>query len=92
MNFLYNYLMMQKILYICLIILFYVFIVLAKININTATKEELMTLKGIGEVKAEAIIEYREKYGGIRSIEELINIKGIGERTIENIRNDIIIK
>ena len=84
--------MMPKIIYLSLIILFYAFIVLAKININTATKEELMTLKGIGEVKAEAIIEYRDQYGGIRSIEELINIKGIGEGTIENIKKDIIIK
>lgn len=84
--------MIAKILYIGLIILFCAFMVVAKININTATKEELTTLKGIGEVKAEAIIKFREHYGSIRSIEELINIKGIGEKTIENIKKDIIVK
>jgi competence protein ComEA len=84
--------MISKILYISLILFLFTFTVLAKININTATKDELTTLKGIGEVKAEAIIKYREYYGGIRSIEELININGIGEKTIENIKNDIIIK
>jgi competence protein ComEA len=84
--------MIKKTLYITLIFLFYTVILFAKININTATKEELMTLKGIGQVKAEAIIKYREQYGGFRTIEELINVKGIGEKTIENIKKDIIIK
>jgi len=56
------------------------------ININTATKEQLMTLDGIGEVKAAAIIDYRRENGNFRSIEELNNVKGIGDKTIEKIR------
>ncbi len=57
-----------------------------KISINTATVEELMTINGIGEVTAEKIIEYREKYGGFLSIDELIEINGIGEKTLDLMR------
>ena len=52
---------------------------LAQVNINTATKKELMMLPGIGESKAEAIIEYR-KANKFKTIEDLKNVKGIGEK------------
>ncbi len=49
------------------------------LNLNTCTAEELMTIKGIGEVKAVSIIEYREYLGGYTSVDQIKNIKGIGD-------------
>ena len=62
-----------------------------KINLNTATKEELMTLKGIGEAKAADIIRYREEQGPFRTIEEVMNISGIKEAAFEKIKDDITV-
>lgn len=62
-----------------------------KININTATKEELMTLPGIGESKAQAIIKYREEYGPFQNIEDITNISGIKEGVYNNIKEYIIV-
>lgn len=56
-----------------------------RVNINTADIDELMTLKGIGEAKAQAIIEYRENNGKFRSVEEIVNVNGIGEATLEKL-------
>ena len=48
-----------------------------QVNINTAGTEELMTLPGIGQVRAAAIIEYRQKVGNFQTIEDIMNVKGI---------------
>ena len=56
------------------------------ININTATKEELMTIKGIGESKADSIIKYREENGNFKTIEDIKNIEGIGDKLYETIK------
>ena len=50
------------------------------LNLNTATKEELMLISGIGEVTATKIIEYRDAIGGFTSLEQLMDIDGIGEK------------
>ena len=60
-----------------------------KININTATSEELQSLKGIGPSTASSIIAYREEYGGFSSIEEIMNVKRIGEKTFAKIKDRI---
>ncbi len=53
------------------------------VNINTADAEELMTLSEIGELKAQAIIEYREMNGRFMSVDELAGVEGIGIKTVE---------
>lgn len=60
-----------------------------KVSINSAGKEVLMTLSGIGASKAEAIIRYRETNGGFDSVEELMQVEGIKEGTFEKIKNSI---
>ncbi|MBM7620337.1 competence protein ComEA [Bacillus tianshenii] len=60
-----------------------------KVNINTATEEELTTLSGIGPSKAQAIIEYREENGLFKSVDDMLNVTGIGEKSLEKIRDEI---
>ena len=61
------------------------------ININTATAKQLMSLDGIGEVRAKAIIDYREEHGRFESVDEILNVKGFGEVLLESIRQDICV-
>lgn len=61
------------------------------ISINKATKEQLMTLTGIGASKAEAIIKYREENGNFSDIKDIMNVSGIGESAFEKIKNNITI-
>ena len=62
-----------------------------KININTASLEELDGLPGIGLTKAQAIIDYRNAYGDFLSIEEIMNVSGIGQSTFDNIKDLITV-
>lgn len=63
-----------------------------KVNINTATQNELENLPGIGSSIASRIIEYREQNGRFNKIEDLQNVKGIGDAKFGNIKDQIIVK
>ena len=60
-----------------------------KVNINTATKDELMTISGIGEAKANAIISYREENGNFEKIDDIMNVSGIGQSLYDKIKENI---
>ena len=63
----------------------------AAVNLNTATKDELVALPGIGPAKAQAILDYRSKNGAFKSIEELKDVKGIGAKRYEKIKSDLTV-
>jgi len=63
-----------------------------KININTATVEQLQTLKGVGAKTAMAIIEYRDNIGQFTDVEQLAQVKGIGEKKLAIISQDVTIE
>ena len=64
-------------------------VISGKISLNTATKEELMMLPGIGDAKADSIIKYREEVGAFQSIEELKEVSGIGDAIFDQIKENI---
>lgn len=59
----------------------------AAVNLNTATQAELEAVKGIGPSKAKAILEYREKSGGFKSVDELAKVKGFGKASVAKVKD-----
>ena len=66
-------------------------IALAAVNINTATKEELTSLKGVGDKRAQEIIDYRKKNGDFKSVDELEKVPGIGPGIMKQIRSQVTV-
>ena len=64
---------------------------LAAVNLNTATKEELDGVNGIGPVKAQAILDYRKKNGPFKNVDDLQNVKGFGDKSIEKVRSELTV-
>jgi competence protein ComEA len=65
---------------------------MSKVNINTADETGLMSLKGVGKTKAQAIIDYRQKNGPFKTIDDLARVKGIGEKTVGNLKDQITVE
>lgn len=82
---------MKKLALTLLLILFFATAAMAKVNINTAGTDELITLNGIGKVKAEAIVAYRTANGPFKTVDDLAKVKGLGGKNLEKIKNDITV-
>ena len=80
---------MKKIVTALLCVLFLAPAAFAKVNINTATADELASLPGITKARAEKIVQYRDENGFFSSIDDLKNIDGIGGKLIESIRDEL---
>lgn len=63
----------------------------AAVDLNTATKDDLVALSGIGPAKAQAILDYRAEHGGFKSVDELKSVKGIGAKQFEKLRPDLTV-
>jgi competence protein ComEA len=80
---------MKKLLALFAALVAYVGLAFGAVNVNTASKEQLESLDGIGPVKAQAIIDYRKKNGPFKSLEDVKKVDGVGDATFDKIRKDI---
>jgi competence protein ComEA len=63
----------------------------AVVNINTASKDELIALPGIGPAKAQAIVDYRKLNGPFKAVDDLKNVKGIGAKRLDKLRAELTV-
>jgi competence protein ComEA len=82
---------MKKFSFTLFLALFWAAAAFAAVNINSAGKEALTSLPGIGPARAEAIIQYREAKGPFKDVASIKNVKGIGEKLFEKIKKDITV-
>lgn len=64
----------------------------APVDLNAADRAALLTLPGIGETKADAILAYREAHGPFKRVDDLLNVSGIGPSTVDGLRDRVIVK
>lgn len=83
---------MKKIFLILVVFFGFNLSVLAGVDINTASQADLESVKGLGPVKAKAIIEYRNKHGMFKSVEELANVKGIGAGILKRLGDQVSVQ
>jgi competence protein ComEA len=63
----------------------------AAVNLNTATKDDLIALPGIGPAKAQSILDYRTQHGGFKTVDELKDVKGIGAKRFEKLKAELTV-
>lgn len=63
----------------------------AAVDLNTASPEELDTIKGIGPAKARAIVDYRRQHGAFRSVDDLVQVPGFGQKTVDRMRGELTV-
>lgn len=63
----------------------------AAVDLNTATREELIAVNGIGPARAQAILDYRAQHGTFKSVDELKDVKGIGARRFETLKSEFTV-
>jgi competence protein ComEA len=82
---------MKKVALLFAALLAYSGLALAVVNINSASKEQLETLEGVGPVKAQAIIDYRKKHGPFKKVDDIKKVDGIGDATYTVIKKDLVL-
>ena len=82
---------MKRLLLVLIALLAFSGMAMAAVNLNTATKDELETVKGVGPKKAEAIIAYREKNGPFKTVDDLKKVNGFGDKTVAKIRSELTV-
>ncbi|MDR1976753.1 MAG: helix-hairpin-helix domain-containing protein [Campylobacteraceae bacterium] len=75
-----------------LVLLFLAVSLFAKIDINSADAKTLASIKGVGDKKAEAIVDYREKNGKFTNIDDVVKVKGVGNKLLEIIKQEAEVK
>ncbi len=83
--------MMKRILLALVTLFAFTGAALAAVNLNAASKEALEGVKGIGPVKAQAIIEYRKKNGPFKSVDDLKNVSGFGDKSVAAMRTELTV-
>jgi competence protein ComEA len=80
---------LRKFLFVVLVSLPVLLAAAQTVNINTADKETLMTVKGVGEKRAEAIIAFRQQNGPFKSVDDLLLVKGVGQSIVDDNRDTL---
>jgi competence protein ComEA len=83
---------MKKMLFVMFAFFVFSSFAMAAVNLNSATKDQLQSVNGIGPKKADAIIAYRKKNGLFKTVDDLKNVPGFGDKTVANVRSELTVK